>query len=425
MLDSRQLHKYISALNDGDDALRREALQSLRQHDKDDWAAAPVETSQSLVKALTRQLPNGTRAQFVQREAVAVLGNIGARSKSALPQLIELLRDDVPNQVREGAVTALGKIGHEARSAADALVRMLTNSRPALTDQVVRALANIGRADDSVRSALVGLWPAPAQLQSSNAQVAIALCKLRIAAPNLVGSVTKTLMSNQDAGLRKAAAEALAWCAKDETDAVPALLAASLGDTNEEVRQMARAGLDGMGLAHEGAIHVCFEQLADSSYSEDALRKSGRLAVPALISALAAKDTAVLLKAARTLGSLGEVAIDAAPALTAALHNKDLDVRLAAVKGLWNVTKSADVVVPTLVDLLDRARVGPPAAGEDRRRYLQTVMEALGRIGPSAIAAVAALTAVTKDSDRNLRESATGALQAIAPAVANKMASRR
>jgi HEAT repeat protein len=425
MLDSRQLHKYILALDDGDDAPMREALQSLRQHDEQEWAGAPVEIIHSLVEALTRQLLNGTRAPFIRREAATVLGNIGPRSKSALPQLIELLRDGVPDPVREGAAIALGKIGKHARSAVDPLVRLLTNLRPAIIDQVIRALGNIGRADNSVRSALVGRWPSPPQLQSSSAQLAIALCKLRIAAPNLVAAITKTLATNQDARLRNAAAEALAWCGKQETDAVPALLAASLGDTNEEVRQMAQAGLDRMRLSHEEAIHLCSEQLGNSLYAEEALRKSGRLAVPALIAAFRAKEAPTRLKAARILGCLGEVAAESAPALTLALKDKDLDVRLAAVKALWNVTKTADVVVSALVDLLEQARFGGLVAGEDRRRYLQTVMEALSRIGPSATAAVSALTALTKDSDRNLRESALRAMQAIAPAVANTMAVRR
>jgi HEAT repeat protein len=425
MLDSRQLQKYISALEEDDDALARHALQSLRQVDEQEWAAATVEISNSLVGALTRQLSTGTRAPFVQREAALVLGNIGPRSKSALPQLIALLRDGVPNPVREGAVIALGKIGREARSAVDPLVRLLTSSPPALTDHVVRALANIGRADDTVRSALVGLWPSPAHLRSDNAQVAIALCKLRIAAPNLVEVLTKTLVTNQDARLRKAAAEALAWCGKDETDAVPALLAVSLGDNNEEVRLMARAGLDKMRLSHEDAIHVCFNHLGDSVYAEEALRKSGGLAVPDLIAALAAKDSAIRQKAARILGCLGEVAAEAVPALTAALRDKDVDVRLAAAKCLWNVAKSADAVVPALVDLLGQAGGAGRMAGEVRRRYLQTVIEALSRVGPSATAAVSALTALTKDSDRNIRESALSALQAIAPAVASRLAMRR
>jgi HEAT repeat protein len=420
MLDIRQLHKDILALDDGDDTLRRQALQSLRHHDEQEWATAPIDVSHSLVKALRDKLLNGRKQPFAQKEVATILGNMGTRSKSALPQLIELLREGVPDPVRQAAVTALGKIGKEARVAVDQLVQLLANSRPALSSQAIHALGSIGCADDGVRSVLVDLWLSPLQLQSGKAQVALALCKLHIAAQNLLGTVTRTLMADQDACLRKAAAEALAWCSKNETDVVPALLTASLSDTNEEVREMAQAGLDQMRLSHEKAIRLCCRQLGDSSYAEAALRKSGQLAVPALIEALGTEEPAIRVKAARTLGCLGELATAAAPALTTALRDKDLDVRLAAVKALWNITKTADVVVPALVDLLKVKRAADLEAAETRRRFLQTVMEALRRIGPPATAAVSALTAMTKDNNRHIRESALNALQKIAPTVANK-----
>jgi len=420
MIDTRQLHKHILALDDGDDTLRRQALESLRHHDEQEWATAPIEVSHSLVKALRGQLQNGMKQPFAQKEVATILGNLGTRSKSALPQLIELLHEGVPDPVRQAAVTALGKIGKEARVAVDQLLQLLANSRPPLSAPAIHALGNIGCADDRVRSVLVNLWLSPLQLPSGKAQVAIALCKLHIEIQHLLGTVTGTLMANQDACLRKAAAEALAWCSKNETDVVPALLTASLSDTNEEVRQMAQAGLDRMRLSHEKAIHLCCRQLGDSSYAEGALRKSGALAVSALIEALGSEEPAIRVKVARTLGCLGEVAAEAAPALTTALHDNDLDVRLAAVKGLWNITKTADFVVPALVDLLRVKRAADPEAAETRRRFLQTVMEALRRIGPPAIAAVSALTALTKDNNRHIRESALSALQMIAPAVANK-----
>src|SRR6266404_3268778 len=326
MLDIRQLHKHILALDDDDNNLRRQALQSLRHHDEQEWATAPIEVSHSLVKALRGQLLNGMKQPFARKEVATILGNMGTRSTSALPQLIELLHEGVPDPVREAAVTALGKIGKEARVAVDQLIQLLAKSRPHLSAQTIHALGNIGCADDRVRSVLVDLWLSPLQLQSGKAQVAIALCKLHIAAQNLLGTVTGTLVTNQDACLRKAAAEALAWCSKNETDVVPALLTASLSDTKEEVRQMAQAGLDRMRLSHEKAIRLCCRQLGDSAYAEAALRKSGLPAVPALIEALDAKDPAIRVKAARTLGSLGEVAAEAAPALTTVLHDNDRDV---------------------------------------------------------------------------------------------------
>jgi HEAT repeat protein len=424
MLDIAQLRRHLLALYGDDDAVKRQALQSLRQYDEQEWATAPAEAIDSLLTALTGRLPNGFKHPSAQKEAATILGNMGTRSKSAIPQLIGWLHEGVPDSVREAAAAALGKIGKEARAAVDRLVQLLGDSRPALSAQAARALGGIGCADDRVRSALVNLWASRLQLRIGDAQVAIALCKLHIAAPNLLGTVTRTLVVDQDVCLRKAAAEALAWCGKNETDVVPALLTAALGDTNEEVRQAAQAGLGQMRLAREQAIRLSSRQLGESAYAEAALRKSGQPAVPALIEALGTDEPATRVKAARTLGCLGEGAAAAAPALTAALQDDDPDVRLAAAKGLWSVTKAADAVVPALVALLevDGADVQD---SDSRRRFLQTVMEALGRIGPPATVAVPALAAVAKDANRHIRESAAVALRQIRPAVANTTGLRR
>jgi HEAT repeat protein len=422
MLDLAQLRQHLLALHGDDDTVKWQALHSLRQHDEQAWATAPAEAIDSLLTALTGRRANGFKHPSAQKEAATILGNMGTRSKSAIPQLIGWLHEGVPDSVREAAAAALGKIGKEARAAVDRLVQLLGDSRPALSAQAARALSSIGCADSRVRSALVNLWASRLQLRIGDVQVAIALCKLHIAAPNLLGTVTRTLVVDQDVCLRKAAAEALAWCAKNETDVVPALLTAALGDTNEEVRQAAQAGLDQMRLSHEKAIRLCSRQLGDSAYAEAALRKGGQPAVPALIEALGTDEPATRVKAARTLGCLGDVA--AAPALTAALKDDDPDVRLAAAKGLWSVTKAADAVVPALVALLEVEG----ADGQDsdrRRRFLQTVIEALGRIGPPAKAAVPALAAVAKDTNRHIRESAAVALRQIRPAVADTTGLRR
>ncbi len=425
MLDIPQLQQHLLALDGSDDTVKREALQSLRQHGEQEWATAPTEAIDALLTALTGLRPNGIKHPSAQKEAATILGNMGPRSKSAVPRLIEWLHEGVPDSVREAAAAALGKIGKEARAAVDRLVQLLGDSRPALAAQAARALGSIGCADSRVRSGLINLWPSRLQLRGGDAQVAIALCKLHIAAPNLLGAVTRTLVVDQEVCLRKAAAEALAWCGKNETDVVPALLTATLSDTNEEVRQAAQAGLDHMRLSHEKAIRLCSRQLGDSAYAEAALRKSGEPAVPALMEALGTDEPATRVKAARTLGCLGEVAAAAAPALTAALQDDDPEVRLAAAKGLWSVTKKAGAVVPALVALLEVEGAADGEDGETRRRFLQTVLEALGRIGPAATAAVSALTAISKDTNRHIRESAAVALQQIRPAVANTTGLRR
>jgi HEAT repeat protein len=316
-------------------------------------------------------------------------------------------------------------MGKDAAGAVDQLLELVADSRPVLSAQAIRALGAIGCADKRVRFILANRWRAPAQLQTGDLQLAIALCKLRIPAHNLLEILTKTLAVNQDAGFRKAAAEALTWCSQSEIDVVPALLSASLGDSCEDVRQMAQAALDRMGVSHEQAIDLCARQLGDSSYAETALKRSGPLAVPALIEMLKAKDSATQVKAAQILGFLGEAAAEAGPALVARSQDKDLEVRLAVVKGLWNVTKTPDVVVPVLAALLDGKGQRALEDGETRRRFLQTVMEALGRIGPPAIAAVPALTALAKDGNRHIREAALVTRQKIVPTVAMQPGLRR
>ncbi len=136
--------------------------------------------------------------------------------------------------------------------------------------------------------------------------------------------------------------------------------------------------------------------------------------MPALIDALDASDPGVKEKAARLLGCLGEVALPAVKLLTQTLRDADPTLRLAAAKAIWNITSDAKIVTPALVALLDEDYPPAEAGVEERRRYLQTVIEALWRIGPAAKLAIPALTAKSKDKNRLISESALSALRAIA-----------
>lgn len=413
MLDVADLNKNILILERADEASRRQIVRSLSEHEEQEWATVPSEVIQLLVKILKPLLRSDMRQPYIHKDVATILGNMGLRSKSAIPQLTELLKESIPDAIREAAVAALGKMGKEARVAVGSLLQLLETCRPALAAHVIRALGNIGGADQRIRSTLAKLWLSPTQFQGSQAQVAIALCKLKIDTPGLPAMLARNLVANQENSQRKSAAEALAWCDKEEIDVVPALLTATLSDTNDEVRQTAQAGLDHLRLSKKKAIGLCAKQLKDSQYAEAALRKSGPEAIPALTEALAAEETAVRLKAARILGCLGESAAEAAPALNAALHDKDKDVRLAAAKSLWAVAKEAEAVVSVMVQLLAEGAAASADAGEPRRQFLQAVIEALGRMGPPAKAAVPALRRLLKDKNRHVAESAQNTLKMI------------
>src|SRR5262249_44145448 len=181
------------------------------------------------------------------REIVLLLGKIGPRSKPAIASLVELLHEKNPDGIREAVVATLGKIGRGAGSTVDRLLDLLSSCRPGVAIQSVRSIGNIGHVDDRVRSTLIELWRSSSQAQTVQVEVAVALCKLGISVPGLVGALTSAVVANQDVGIRKSAAVALAWCGSREIDVVPGLLRAAQSDKNEDVRQIAAAGVGRLG----------------------------------------------------------------------------------------------------------------------------------------------------------------------------------
>ncbi len=414
MLNVDQVNKQLHILDSGDDAAQRQALHTLRNIEAQNWSTAPNALVNSLVEALQQQILSGPRPPVVHKEIAALISNVGTRSKSAIPQLIQFLQDGTPDSIREAAATVLGKFGSDAKSAVESLIA-ISSVPSSLGVHAVRALRDIGCADHRVRTALIQLWNAPIQSQNNQIQLAIALCKLKIDAVGLVPFLTNRLLASQDEALRKSAAEGLSWCNKNDLDVVPALVTSTLNDKNEDVRQIAKNALDHLKLSNEKAIDLCAKQLKDSLHAEAALRKTGQPAVPALILALGGGDATVRVKAARILACFGELGANAVPALMTALRDKDWEIRLEAAKGLWNITKKTDDVVPVLIQLLDDKRATDIEDGEARRRILQTVIESLWRIGPPASAAVPALLKMTKDKNRLVSQSAREAVKKIQP----------
>src|SRR5476651_114454 len=139
MLELGQLKSQIQGLNSRTENTRREAVQALKAHEAADWVGVSNEIVRPLVETLRHQLPKsheaGSKPPLFRQEIATILGNIGQRSEPAIPQLMELLEEGVPNGVREAAAAALGKIGKESRVAVDQLIHVLQNtSRIALAD---------------------------------------------------------------------------------------------------------------------------------------------------------------------------------------------------------------------------------------------------------------------------------------------------
>jgi HEAT repeat protein len=422
VLNPRQLQRHLDALTRGDGATQREAIRQLKQHESREWADVPVKLVRPIVSALQRQLGNGKHDASsgalpgFRQEVATVLGRIGRGAESAVPELSALLAPGTADAVREAAAKALGAMGRAARPAVSDLLGVLTpECRVNLAGNVAWALGEIGCADAQVSAALRNLWSLAIRCETSRFQVATALCKLRIQAPALMETLTGTLAGHAKIAARQAATEALSWCGPDDVGVVPALVVA-LHDEDEATRQIAEAGLARMRLTKPKAVQICCNQLGECLIAEAALRKSGDLSLAPLMAALRHKNPITREKAAQTLGALREAAAPAAEPLVTALKDKDRGVRLSAAKALWNITKQPDRVVPVLINFLKGDGLPPIDAGELRRTFVQTVIEALCRIGPVANRAIPALKSMMKDNNRLIRESAQRALVVISAA---------
>ena len=125
MVDVGKLRKQMVSLEKGEDSSRREVIQALRQYVEQEWAEAPQDVVQSLIDSLLQQVHHNATAPFMQKEVATILGNMGPRSKSAVPQLVEFLQDGVPDPIREVAAAALGKIGRDAKAAVDSASKVI------------------------------------------------------------------------------------------------------------------------------------------------------------------------------------------------------------------------------------------------------------------------------------------------------------
>jgi hypothetical protein len=115
------------------------------------------------------------------------------------------------------------------------------------------------------------------------------------------------------------------------------------------------------------------------------------------------------IQAAQLLSAVGEKHTLENVDLNALLRDANLGVRVHSACAHWRHYHQAQAVVPVLVDALDRNR----HQSYYYAQILSVALGALGRIGPEAGDAAAAVTEATHDPDPNIAELATGTLKRI------------
>jgi len=369
----------------------------------------------------------------VRRAAAQSLGNVGALAVTALPKLIDCLKDS-DGDVRWAAVATLGRIGPEARAA----VPVLTE---ALKDSILRGMAadSLGAIGPDARAAVPGLkrliesgdkdgrWPAAIALvriggpgaeaatpvfidalkASDAGQRWDALCYLQRLGPRASAAVPaiKALLKSPDAFLRELAVVTVGKIGPDAKAAVPELLPL-LGGDDEDLRPRAAVSLAEIGTS---ALPGLSQQLrngnADARYwAAQALARVGPMASQFAVF-LAERlsddpDANVRGAAAVALGEIGAEAKGTAGALTAALRDQESHVRILAAEALWKVEKTSERALP----VLGKELKGPDVSSR------REAAEALGRLNAAAKPALPLLRKTLADKDTDVRVAAAQAV---------------
>lgn len=386
-----------------------------------------------LLKALQRS--EGAR----RADAAEELGRIGPPAKSAVPELVKLLKDrnadvrlasagalasiDPKNPAILSALDGELKAGPDQRkSAAEILGDLGAVGVPALTgalkdaDAGVRwaAAESLGRTGPPAKSAVPAL-AAALEDKEIRSIVAEALAGIGPDAKPAVPSLIQIIRKEKEPSLRHTAAVALVRIDKSAAGPGAPVLAESLRNPDGRFRHDAVMLLVAIGPAGKEATPVLTEMLKDKQLHTRQLAahalgygKDPR-SVPSLLEAFE-KDPEVAVRntAVMSIGLLGPDAKAAVPGLEAKLKDADVGTRIVSAEALWRINKDAKKAVPVLVEGL-----------KDKNDYMVGLASGvLGRMGADAKGAVPDLIGLLKSPREPVRRTAANLLKSIDPKAA-------
>jgi HEAT repeat protein len=396
-----EIGALAEALKDQDSRVRRAAAEALGKAGAKGKGAVPAliaalgdpdaPTRQSAAKALGRIAPKGRVAvsalarmvedadPHVRESAAVALGEFQANRRVAIPALRKALADR-SGDVRSAAAAALGEIG--ANESVPDLIEKLKDEQPAVRRSSAQALGKIGKP------AIPGLMNT---LRSDNPGFLQAVVEaLGEIGPPAADELVKVLKDpSQNPQVRQYSALALARVARGSNEVVHALMDA-VADPNSSIRLSAIDALARIGPDAAAAIDPLIKELKDQS-----------------------EDPIVRQHAAHALARIGPEQSEVTEALTGALDSGDPKVEGAVVSALVETkvaTKQDENTVRTLHDLTSQLSAG---SATTRR----SAIEALGRLGPRAQAAVPSLVEVlsSKQEEAEIRQEAAAAIGSIGP----------
>ncbi|WP_339732048.1 HEAT repeat domain-containing protein [uncultured Gimesia sp.] len=339
-------------------------------------ASALASIGEASVSSLNEMLIKDSRLKLL---AIHVLGEIGASSKAAIPELVKLTKSSDAD-IRETAIISLGEMGPAAISVEPELLKILEDSTGKTRNTAVYALSKIGskkvlplikkyaesttederfrtvcawallRANPTdpatVKAALPGLIKVLADenpLLRREAANAISLSGplAKSATPNL----TQALKMEQNQGVVFELITALAEIGPPAASAIP-LITPYVSSDNPMLRVAATYALARFGKLANSAVPILEKELAKNSKDENAITlwaltkidpspQRAKTAAPAMTELVTEHPNPdARLEAAISLGEFGINTPEIITALKTATKDKDLNVKKAAEAAL-------------------------------------------------------------------------------------------
>ena len=388
--DDTAIAALAKAVTDEDARVRRAAMGSLRAIQPSPKVIIPLMANilekgepGVVMHALHMLSESGDEAIPVLLEALEhpkarywaclICAEKGPAAAKAVPALTKVLGDELA-EVRMQAAVALGRIGSAPDATVQALVEATDDKMMAVQFASIFALGNL--------QATAATPTLEKLLQSKDTSVAMisawALAKIspenKAAQQRAIQMAIKAL-GDESPELRRAAAQAL-WELKADPELVQPSLLAALNDENPAVR-----------------AHVA-----------QALASLGAKALPKLVAAL--KDPIKRDHALKILQQLGPEAKDAVPELINTLGAvSESECRCEVLLTLASIGPEAAVAAPTLAKMLS----------DEFQINSATACYALGKFGPGAQGAVAALSKNMNSEDKFVQLVSVWALLRIKP----------
>ena len=370
---------------------------TIRSHADEDTIAALVQSLNSDRK-------------FVQLSAAWRLASMRHDAATAVPELIARTNDN-DGEIRAAMLNALQSIGRPHEEIVPVLLKAFKDADPRVRRVAAQSINRFRHPGEMIFPVLIeALNDDDAFVRQSVAHALFYIDTRKLPdAADTIKSKGQTLLKDKNDLVRATAAGLLGKFGHASQESLEVLTSLTTHD-EREVRRLAVEGLRQSGELAVASFPAIVDRLADPDMHARVRAAHALVSIDkdqgiqTLIKTLSSHNPHHRRTAADGLGSIARDSQDAANALYRFIRHGDMDFRYRVIRAIGNMTVFHPQAVESLTHVL---------MNDQSTIVRRTAAQTLGRIGPAAAKAKAALGAASQSNDRVLRTAAAQALIAI------------